>query len=97
MADESNLTPAQLQLRAAAQKSRSKSQNHIPREVIAGHVVEFLNSDETEAMNVENWFNAGTPLGNVASRIKTILKEDGLSELAWPVKMTDGVHLVKTA
>jgi hypothetical protein len=85
------------QARAMALADKDKADSRVPSEKIVACITEFLNS-ENDTLNVENVYrisNPKKPLAQIYASFKKQIKEQGLTELVWPIKTADNVTLVK--
>lgn len=84
-------------LRNQALAARNKSGNRMGSAALRVIVTEFLNSDESYIENVEKRWPAATKPNVAVSRLKAVIKEDGLDTLVYPIVTPDGCTLVKIA
>ena len=93
----SEMTPAQLFINRA-RAAQSKSASRVSGDTVRSFVANFLNGSDDYVVHVEEkLFHGGKPSAAV-SRLKAIIREDGLSELCWPiVDAESGAVLTKLA
>lgn len=82
-------------LRNLAQAKREKSNNRVSSTTLLATVTEFLNSD-SQFIAVENVMPK-SKLSAVVARFRTIVTENNVSDLVYPVIADDHVYLVKLA
>lgn len=90
--EKRELTPAQIALRNTALASRDKKRNKVSSTAVRAIIVNFLNSGDFST--VVDWPNKSAKSGAVVQRLKTIIEEDNLGELVYPVQNDNGVNLV---
>lgn len=90
--EKRELTPAQVALRNTAIASRDKKRNKVSSTVVRTMIVNFLNSGDFST--VVDWPNKSAKEGAIVQRLKTIIEEDNLGELVYPVTNDNGVNLV---
>jgi hypothetical protein len=92
-----NITPAQMYANRA-KANQAKSASRVSGDLVRSFIADFLNSDEQYVTHVEEkLFHGGKPNAAV-SRLKTIIREDGLNELCWPLTdASDGAVLTRVS
>lgn len=82
-------------LRNAANAKREKSGKRVKSDAILATVVSFLNNDDKQFEAVETMFPSSTKLSSVVARFRTVISENRLDELVYPVIDADHAYIVK--
>jgi hypothetical protein len=82
-------------LRNKARAKRAKSGNRVTAETRLAVCVKFLNDDNMEFLAVENVYAPGTKYTQIVAGFRTVILENKLDELVYPVVDGDHVFLIK--
>lgn len=82
-------------LRNAALAKKNRSGNRVPATTLLAKCVGFLNNDNQQFLAVEDMFPAGTKHTAIVARFRTVIIENKLDELVYPIVNDDHVYLVK--
>lgn len=88
------LTQAQL-LRNMALAKKAKSGSRVAATTLLATVTTFLNDENLQVLAVEDKFPSGTKHTAIVARFRSIIIENKLDELVYPVINDDHVWLVK--
>jgi hypothetical protein len=82
-------------LRNAALAKIAKASNRVTGEMVLGRVITFLNNENLQFLAVEDTFPNGTKHTAIVGRFKTVIIENKLDGLVYPVINGDHVFLTK--
>jgi hypothetical protein len=82
-------------LRNAAIAKKMKSGNRVSASTLLATVVGFLNNENMLFLAVDDKFPNGTKHTAVVARFRSIILENKLDELVYPIVNDDHVYLVK--
>ena len=82
-------------LRNAALAKKNKSSQRVPATTLLAKVVSFLNNENMQFLAVEDTFVPGTKHTAIIARFRSIIIENKLDDLVYPVVNEDHVYLVK--
>jgi len=82
-------------LRNAAEKKKNKSGQRVSSDTLLAKVAAFLNDATLEYLVLTGIFPASTKNSAIVNRFKTVIMENNLSELCYPIEMDDEPYLVK--
>ena len=81
--------------RIAALAKKNKSSQRVPATTLLAKVVGFLNDENLQFLAVEDSFASGTKHTSIIARFRSIIIENKLDELVYPIVNEDHVYLVK--
>lgn len=82
-------------LRNLANAKREKSGKRVSSTTLLAEVTDFLNDNNDEFRAVENVFPSNTKHSSIVARFRSIIVENKVDELVYPVIADDHVYLVK--
>ena len=82
-------------LRNKANSARNKSNSRVSQTTLLAKITEFLNDDDMQFASVENLYPAGTKHSSIVARFRSIIVENKMDELVYPVNDENHVDLVK--